>query len=418
MNHTQVLPTGFGLAATADLARLAFANDGIGTRSATIGPRHLAFLPPEALELDLADPAQRDFSFYELLEKIGQGGMGVVYRARQKALDREVALKLLAAGPWASTDFISRFRQEAQSAARMEHPNIVTVFETGSHEDLHYFSMRLVRGHSLATRLRDDGPYSPVAAARLMRTVAEAVDYAHRLGVLHLDLKPGNILIDEHGEPLVADFGLARRLDQVLAEQSNEVSGTPSYMAPEQAQAHSQRIGMATDIYGLGAILYELLTGAPPFLAATPQETLQRVVSDAVQSPCERRAGIPADLEAICLKCLAKDPDARYPQSRLLAEDLGRFLEGRAVSVRPLNAFQRMSRWAQREPRLALAVAASVLALIAGLAATSQQWRRAEGNAESSRNLLWQSRREAALRMEQDGKGYEALPQLLANITE
>ena len=418
MNHTQVLPTGFGLAATADLARLAFANDGIGTRSATIGPRHLAFLPPEALELDLADPAQRDFSFYELLEKIGQGGMGVVYRARQKALDREVALKLLAAGPWASTDFISRFRQEAQSAARMEHPNIVTVFETGSHEDLHYFSMRLVRGQSLATRLRDDGPYSPVAAARLMRTVAEAVDYAHRLGVLHLDLKPGNILIDEHGEPLVADFGLARRLDQVLAEQSNEVSGTPSYMAPEQAQAHSQRIGMATDIYGLGAILYELLTGAPPFLAATPQETLQRVVSDAVQSPCERRAGIPADLEAICLKCLAKDPDARYPQSRLLAEDLGRFLEGRAVSVRPLNAFQRMSRWAQREPRLALAVAASVLALIAGLAATSQQWRRAEGNAESSHNLLWQSRREAALRMEQDGKGYEALPQLLANITE
>ena len=418
MTRTEVFPAGFGIGATAELARLAFASDRIGTSAATIGPRHLAFLPPEALDLDLSDPAQRDFGVYELLEKIGQGGMGVVYRARQKALDREVALKLLAAGPWASTDFISRFQQEAQSAARMEHPNIVTVFETGSHEDLHYFSMRLVRGQSLAARLRDDGPYSPVAAARLMRTIAEAVDYAHRLGVLHLDLKPGNILIDEHGEPLVADFGLARRLDEVLAEQSSEVSGTPSYMAPEQAQAHSQKIGMATDIYGLGAIFYELLTGVPPFLAATPQETLQRVVSDAVQSPCERRAGIPADLEAICLKCLAKDPDARYPQSRQLAEDLGRFLEGRAVSVRPLNAFQRMRRWARREPRLALAVAASVLALIAGLAATSQQWRRAEGNAESSRNLLWQSRREAALRMEQDGKGYEALPQLLANITE
>ncbi len=418
MNDTHVLPAAFRLAATADLARLAFASDGNDTRSATIGPRHLAFLPPEALELDLSDPAQRDFGDYELLEKIGQGGMGVVYRVRQKALDREVALKLLAAGPWASTDFINRFRQEAQSAARMEHPNIVTVFETGSREDLHYFSMRLVRGESLATRLRDSGPWKPIAAARLMRTIAEAVDYAHRLGVLHLDLKPGNILIDEHGEPLVADFGLARRLDQVLAEQSNEVSGTPSYMAPEQAQAHSQRIGMATDIYGLGAIFYELLTGVPPFLAATPQETLQRVVTDEVQSPCERRPGIPADLEAICLKCLAKEPEARYAQARELAEDLGRFIEGRAVSVRPLRMPQRILRWARREPRLATAVVASVLALVIGLVATSQQWRRAEGNAEASRSLLWDSRREAAFRLEQDGKGYEALTRLLSNTVE
>ena len=418
MSDTQVLPSGFGLAGSADLARLAFAAAGADTRSATIGPRHLAFLPPEALELDLTDPAQRDFGVYELLEKIGQGGMGVVYRARQKALDREVALKLLAAGPWASTDFINRFRLEAQSAARMEHPNIVTVFETGSHEDLHYFSMRLVRGESLATRLRESGWMTPIAAARLIRTIAEAVDYAHRLGVLHLDLKPGNILIDEHGEPLVADFGLARRLDQVLSEQSDEVSGTPSYMVPEQAQARSKKIGTATDIYGLGAILYELLTGAPPFLAATPQETLQRVVDDAVPSPCERRREIPSDLEAICLKCLAKEPDARYAKARELAEDLGRFIEGRAVSVRPLSALQRTARWAKREPRLAAAVAASVLALIVGLLATLHQWQRAEGNAQTSRKLLLDSRREAALGLQQDGKGIDAMTRLLANIVD
>ncbi len=418
MNRTTIFHAGFEPAAAAELAELAFASSRLGTSAATIGPRHLAFLPPEALDLDLGDPVQRDFGTYELLEKIGQGGMGVVYRARQKGLDREVALKLLAAGPWASTNFIQRFRAEAQSAARMEHPNIVTVFETGSREDLHYFSMRLVRGHSLATKLRETGPYAPQSAAKLMRTIAEAVDYAHRLGVLHLDLKPGNILIDEHDEPQVADFGLAKRLDEVLAEQSSEVSGTPSYMAPEQARAHSQRIGVATDIYGLGAVFYELLTGAPPFLAATPQETLQRVVDDAVQPPCERRPEIPADLDAICLKCLAKDPDARYSQARQLADDLTRYLEGRAVSVRPLSVWQRIRRWARREPRLASAVAASVLVLIVGLLATLQQWRRAEGNAEASRSLLWQSRRAAALRLEQDGKGYEALPQLLANISE
>ncbi|MBS0457172.1 MAG: protein kinase [Proteobacteria bacterium] len=417
MSQTQVLPLPIGPAATG-LARLAFA-DGVDQAGGhTIGPRHLAFLPPEALDLDLSDPAQRDFGVYELLEKIGQGGMGVVYRARQKALDREVALKLLAAGPWASADFITRFREEAKSAARMEHPNIVTVYETGSYEDLHYFSMQLVRGQSLATLLGQSGPYAPIVAARLMRTVAEALDYAHRLGVLHLDLKPGNILVDEHGEPLVADFGLARRIDEALAEQAEEVSGTPSYMAPEQAQAQTRNIGVATDIYGLGAILYQLLTGAPPFLGATPQETLQRVVDGTVQPPRALRKGIPADLDAICLKCLAKDPAARYTRARELADDLSRFIEGRPVSVRPLNRAQRTLRWARRDPRLAFAIAATVLVLIGGLLATLQQWRRAQGNARTAQGLLWESRRDAALGLQRSGDGYAAMSKLLTNIVD
>jgi hypothetical protein len=399
------------------LARLAFASRA-RVAADTHAPRHLAFLPPDALDMDLSDPMQRDFGDYELLEKIGQGGMGVVYRARQHGLDREVALKLLAAGPWASTEFIERFRREAQSAARLEHPNIVTVFEAGSQHDLHYFSMRLVRGESLAALLQREGRLAPRAAARLLRVVADALDYAHRLGVLHLDLKPGNVLVDTSGEPLVADFGLARRIDQALAEDGDEVSGTPSYMAPEQAVARSQRIGMATDIYGLGAILYELLTGRPPFLEATPQATLESVVHGETTAPRVLRPSIPPDLEAICLKCLQKEPQARYPSANALAEDLRRFLDDRPVSVRQPSARERIQRWVRRDPKLAGAAAIVALSLATGLIATSQQWRRAEDNAATSRELLWEGRRTAALRLQQDGKGHEALPLLIDNLRE
>ena len=400
------------------LARLAFAELSQDDALATFAPRHLALLPPEALELDLGDAAQRHFGDYELLEKIGQGGMGVVYRARQCSLDREVALKLLAAGPWASNEFVERFKREAQSAARMQHPNIVAIYEIGSHDQLNFFSMRLVHGPSLAQVLVKHGPYAPIEAARLLRRIAEALDYAHRLGVLHLDLNPANVLMDERSEPQVADFGLARRLDETFATDSDEVSGTPSYMAPEQAQLKSHKLSPATDIYGLGAILYELLTGAPPFLGNTPQDTLERVVRDDVPTLRTRRQDVPQDLEAICLKCLAKQPRERYTNAHELVEDLGRFLDARPVSVRPLNAMQRLGRWAQREPRVATAIVAAIVALGIGLAATSLQWRRAESNAEASRGLLWQSRREAALRLEQDGKGFEALPQLLTNLSE
>jgi eukaryotic-like serine/threonine-protein kinase len=373
----------------------------------------------------LTDPEQCDFGDYELVEQLGQGGMGVVYRAWQRSLQREVALKLLSAGPWASPEFVVRFRREAQSAARMQHPNIVSIYEIGQHAELNFFSMALVRGRNLEQRLDETGPMPPRDAAQLVRTVAEALDYAHRLGILHLDLKPANVLVDEHGEPQVADFGLARRLDETLASDGTEVSGTPSYMAPEQAQAKNRRIGVVTDIYGLGAILYELLSGRPPFLGATPRQTLEQVVEQEVEPLHRRDRGIPEDLDAICRKCLAKDPDQRYVTARGLAEDLGRFLEGRAVSVRPLSQWQRMQRWARREPRVALAAAGAVLALLVGLAATSVQWRRAELQSQRAeaatvqvRDNLWQTRLDDSGRLLRDGQLTGALPGLLQNLEE
>jgi WD40 repeat protein len=269
-------------------------------------------------------------------------------------------------------------------------------------------------------------------AAQLLRTIAEAVDYAHRLGVLHLDLKPANVLLDETGTPHVADFGLARRLDQGLAAENNEVSGTPSYMAPEQATAGAQKITQATDIWGLGAVLYELVTGEPPFLASTAHGTLRLVVEGVLRNPRRYTPDLPRDLEAIILKCMARDVAQRYPSGRALADDLTRFIEGRAVSARPLNGLQRAARWTRREPKLATTALLALLALLAGLAATTQQWRRAESNreraeaekhiaetsADTANRLLWESRRSDALRLQTAGKAFAALPMLVANVTE
>jgi WD40 repeat protein len=393
--------------------------------------RHLAMLSTEALELDLSDPAQRQFGDYELLELIGEGGMGVVYRAHQASLDRDVAVKLLAAGPWASKTFIERFQREAQNAARMQHPNIVAIYEVGSNEELHFFSMRLIRGGSLADLIKNEGKLEPQRAARLLRTIAEAVDYAHKLGVLHLDLKPANVLLDDNGNPHVADFGLARRLEQGLAADTTEVSGTPSYMAPEQCLA-AQKVTPATDIWGLGAVLYELVTGRPPYLGASPQATLQLVVNSEPMHPREHADGIPRDLEAIVMKCLVHDTNTRYASARELADDLGRFLAGYEVRARPLNPAQRAWRWARREPKLAVTALLALIALIAGLAATTMQWKRAEAqrhvaqeqtqlaqtNEATSKTRLWTGRREAALRLQADGKAFEALPALIDNIEE
>jgi len=380
--------------------------------------RHLAYLPLESLDLDLSDPMQRELGDYTLIERLGQGGMGVVYRARQKSLDRDVAIKLLSAGPWASPEFIERFRREAQAAARMQHPNIVAIHEVGASDELNYFSMQLVRGESLAALCGRERRLDPRRAARLVRTIAEAVDYAHRLGVLHLDLKPGNVLIDERGEPLVADFGLARRLDETLPGEGDEVSGTPSYMAPEQATAGGRQLQPATDVYGLGAILYELLTGQPPFLGSTPQATLKQVVLDELQPARRRVPGLPADLDAICARCLAKNPSARYPSARALADDLSAFLDGRSTAVRPLGAIERVTRWGRRQPLQAALALLLLLSFLAGFAATSLQWRRAESNAATARSLLWESRRLEATRLADEGRGFEAGALLLANIED
>ena len=401
------------------LARLAFGAETVGSDTpATLANEWLFGEGRETLKLDLDDPAQREFGDYELLEQIGQGGMGVVYRARQRSLGREVAIKLLSAGPWASPEFVARFQQEAQHAAQLQHPAIVTVFEMGELDGLVYYAMQLVRGESLAQHLEHrGGRLRERDAAMTMRTVAEAVAYAHSLGVLHLDLKPGNILLDESGRPRVADFGLARRIDPGTHLDNEYLAGTPGYMAPEQAGVGTHALTPATDVWGLGAILYELLCGQPPFAGIDLRTTLQSLQEGAMDRP-STLASVSADLEAICLKCLRKAPADRYPDARALADDLGRYLEGRTVSVRPLGATQRTLRWACREPVLACTAGLALLALLAGITATTLQWRRAENNAATSSARLWESRREAALRLQQDGKGYAAMPQLLRNIDE
>lgn len=351
-----------------------------------------------ATEPDLADPAQREFGEYELLELIGRGGMGLVYRARQRGLAREVAIKLLSGGPWASPEFVARFEQEARHAAQLQHPGIVAIHELGESVDGVYYAMQLVRGESLAQRLQDGDRWTPRAAAALLRQIAEAVAYAHSLGVLHLDLKPGNVLIDEHGHPLIADFGLARRIE--AAADDAFVAGTPGYMAPEQAIA-GHPLNEATDVWGLGAILHELSCGRPPG-----------------DNEDEALVAIPADLRAICRRCIAKAPEQRYASARALADDLGRFLDGRAVQARPLNAAQRLFRWARREPRLASAIVLGAIALLIGTVATALQWRRAEASAISARQQTWNVRGNSAWEAVRNGLPFDAMSPLLANLRE
>jgi WD40 repeat protein len=406
----------------AALAQLAFAASTPADTAVAAGADAAAFAAfsptrADALDLDLSDPGQCRFGDYTLLGKLGQGGMGVVYRAHQHSLDREVAVKLLAAGPWASPGFIERFRQEAQSAARMQHPNIVTIHEIGEQDGLPFFSMRMVRGQSLAERVQRGGALPARDAAAMLRSVAEAVDYAHRLGVLHLDIKPGNVLIDESGEPMVADFGLARRLEETLDGVVEEVSGTPSYMAPEQVTAGG-RIGVGTDVYALGATLYEALTARPPFRGSSARETLEQVVRTVAPSPRMLARAIPLDLQAICMRCLSKDPAERYPSARALAEDLGEFLKGREVKARPLNRPQRLVRLVRREPRLSALVTLFVASLLVGLLATTAQWNRADANATDARESLWSERAQAAENALDAGNGFQGLHALVSNLKE
>ena len=343
-----------------------------------------------------ASASPRKLGDYELVELIGEGGTGVVYRARQLSLDRDVAVKVLAAGPWASSEFVEKFQREAQNAARMQHPNIVAIYEVCSEEDLHFFSMQLMRGPSLAHEIRRQRRMPAQRAAILLRAVAEAVDYAHRLGVLHLDLKPGNVLLDENGDPHVADFGLARRIDDAIDFENAGMSGTPSYMAPEQVRADARAIAATTDVWGLGAILHELVTGEPPFRAASVRSTLQLVEDGVLRRPRQAAPTLPLDLEAIILRCLARNPAERYPSARALADDLGRFVEGHPVHARRLNTAQRALRWVRREPRLAGSVALIAASLVGGVFATGMQWRRAETNALHARESA--QRAEAARR--------------------
>jgi tRNA A-37 threonylcarbamoyl transferase component Bud32 len=316
---------------------------------------------------------------YELLQRLGSGGMGIVYKARQVSVNRIVALKRLKDQAFADPDYRSRFRKEAETLARLHHPHIVQVFDYGEWRPgeagppVPFLVMELVEGSDLEQQLRD-GPLPPRQAAALLETLTGAVQAAHEAGVIHRDLKPGNVLLTA-GTPKVSDFGLAKQLDQ-QASLSGALVGTPQYMAPEQAQGRNRDVGPAADVYALGAILYECLTGRPPFRAATLLETLEQVCTQEPVPPREFNPAIDRDLETVCLKCLQKQPPKRYASAAELAEDLRRFQACESIRARPVGPVERAWRWCRRNPVVAglLTAVAATLLLGAGLASALALW--------------------------------------------
>jgi tetratricopeptide (TPR) repeat protein len=332
---------------------------------------------------------------YQILQELGRGGMGVVYKARQRALGRVVALKMILAGPYAGIRQLVRFRAEAQAVARLQHPNIVQVYEVGELGDRPFFSMEYVGGGTLEKHLAGN-PLPPAAAAELVETLARAMQAAHDQGIVHRDLKPANILLaageneppeasqasgrkEESGgsspplakvTPKITDFGLAKHLEEEVGPtKTGTVLGTPSYMAPEQAAGLNREIGVPADVYALGAILYECLTGRPPFKAATPLETLEQVRTQEPVHPSRLQPRLPRDVQTVCLKCLEKEPSRRYASARDLADDLRRFLDGMPIRARPAGRAERLWKWARRRPlaaALILVSAVAVLSLTAG----------------------------------------------------
>jgi hypothetical protein len=342
---------------------------------------------------------------YEILSELGRGGMGVVYKAKQRGLDRIVALKMILVGGHAGEPDLARFRTEGEAIARLQHSNIIQVFEVGESQGLPFFSLEFCAGGSLEKQLNGT-PLPAREAAALVKTLAHAMQHAHQAGVLHRDLKPANVLLSFSREPLasaesalaggsrlnecgpkITDFGLAKKLDDAGQTQSGAIMGTPSYMAPEQAGGKNKEIGPAADIYALGAILYECLTGRPPFKAATALDTILQVVADEPVPPSQLQSRTPRDLETICLKCLQKEPARRYESAAALADDLRRFAEGRPIVARPVGRLERAAKWVRRNPLLAGVSAALVLVLVIGAAVSigfgidaREQAKRAQSN--------------------------------------
>jgi len=333
----------------------------------------------------------RYFGDYEIIREIARGGMGVVFHARQMSLNRPVALKMILAGQLADETDVKRFYTEAEAAANLDHPGIVPIYEVGQHERQHYFSMGFVEGQSLSQRLAA-GPLPPREAAALLVKVAEAIEYAHQRGVIHRDLKPGNILLDHNGNPRVTDFGLAKKLhgDSGLTG-SGQIMGTPSYMPPEQAGGKRGEVGPPADIYALGATLYALVTGRPPFQAATAMDTVLQVLSEEPVPPRRLNPELGRDLETICLKCLEKDPGKRYISAAALGGDLQHYLAGEPILARPVGTAERQWRWCRRNPVMAGLAGAVALSLVAGTVVSTLLAMRANRDATAARERLWGS---------------------------
>jgi serine/threonine protein kinase len=307
------------------------------------------------------------FGKYELLSEIARGGMGIVYRARQMNLNRIVALKMILSGAIASPENVKRFYIEAEAAASLEHPNIVSIYEIGEHEGQHFFSMALVDGESLLEPLKN-GPLGANEAAAIMAKVAEAIDYAHSKGVIHRDIKPANILIDSKGDPRITDFGLARIDDgDSNLTRTGLILGTPSFMPPEQAAGSVRDIGPLSDVYSIGATLYSLITGQPAFLGSSPLDTLNMVLSQPPKDPRSYVPSIPKDLQTICLKCLEKNPRDRYPSAGALSSDLNNFLSGEPITARPPSPMAKLRYWLKKHPTLVRVVTVFFTAVIVSL---------------------------------------------------
>ncbi|MCA9216604.1 MAG: serine/threonine protein kinase [Planctomycetales bacterium] len=315
-------------------------------------------------------PSARRFGDYELIQEIARGGMGVVYKARQLSLDRLVAIKMILSGDLASDEMVRRFRTEAEAAARLQHSGIVAIHDVGQWQGQHFFSMDFVDGRSLSDLIRE-GNMSPRIAATYTRQIADAIQYAHEHGILHRDLKPSNVLIDRNNQSRVTDFGLAKRVeDRSDLTQTGQILGTPSYMSPEQASGDQSQIGPATDIYSLGAILYETLTGQPPFRAPNQLDTLMAVIEQEPVPPRRVNRQLPRDLETIALKCLEKDPQQRYASAGELSDDLGRFLDGEPIHARQSNLLVTLRRWTRTHPVAGgcLFTSLGIITILAGLA--------------------------------------------------
>jgi len=355
------------------------------------------------------------FGGYELLSEIGRGGMGVVYRARELAINRVVALKLLLHGRFSDAAFVERFHLEAEAAAHLDHPHIVPIYEVGQHEGQPFYSMKLIEGQSLdrahAECRMGNAEYRRASSAwvrrsaELLATVARAVHYAHERGVLHRDIKPHNILLDAEGQPHLTDFGLAKLLDQESGlTMSSAVIGSPGFMAPEQAAGKNRQVTTAADVYGLGAVLYALLTGKAVFQADTPLETVRLVIE---QEPVTPRAGNPSvdrDLETVCLKCLQKEPAKRYASARALADDLACWLRAEPIQARPVSAIERAWLWCRRQPVRASLIGALALSLAFGLGGVLWQWNRAKAGELRARQNAY------AADMLEAQRAYEAGP--------